>query len=729
MASPTLVRYRAFISYSHADTRWAKWLLGQLEGFRVEKELIGRSSTMGPIPKALRPIFRDRDEFPAGREVKNETVAALDRSAALVVLCSPASARSRYVNEEVRLFKQRHPERPIIPVIVDGEPGDSELECFPPAARREVGTDGIISDRPIELLAADLREHGDGRELAAAKVVARLLGLPTDDVFRRANRERLRKARVRNSIIAILALLTVAATSSALYAWDQLKTNDAFLSAVLKRVTEIISTAVSQAERYNVPRRATLELLGNAEGLLDDMARLSRSTQDLRHRRAWMVIEFARNYALLGDTGKQRERAFEAHRLLTELVAESPSHSIYQHDLSFAQNEVGDVWAAQGNLSEALEAFRRSIAIRERLTKTDSNKAGWQRDLSVSYNKIGDILATKGDLAGALQNYRTALAIRDTLVQADPSNTSWQRDLSASHNKIGDVLAVEGNLSDALISFRTSRAIFHRLTIDTPSNAGWQRDLSVAYIKIGDIQAAQSNLSEALISYHESLVIFDRLAKSDPDNFSWQRDLSVSHNKIGDVLAAQGNILEALNSLHASSGIFQRLAKTDPRNAGWQRDLAVSYNKIGDVFAAQGDRPNALSFFRRSQAIFDRLVAAEPNNADWQRDLAVSHERIGDIDRAIGNNAAATSAYERALSIYEALLRVNPNNSHILASSILPLLRLGSLSADRRHEYLSRALRMLKRLEESGLLLPDQKSTIPWLEEELGERAGSPVRN
>ena len=91
-----------------------------------------------------------------------------------------------------------------------------------------------ITDEPVELLAADAREEGDGKHLALAKVVAGLLGVSSDDIFRRAERERRRKGRVRNGIIAVLAVLAVAATGSAAYAWQQLKTNEAFLSATLQ---------------------------------------------------------------------------------------------------------------------------------------------------------------------------------------------------------------------------------------------------------------------------------------------------------------------------------------------------------------------------------------------------------------------------------------------------------------------------------------------------------------
>jgi hypothetical protein len=46
----------------------------------------------------LRPIFRDRDEFTAGHSLSDQTLAALDVSHALIIICSPARPKSHYVN-------------------------------------------------------------------------------------------------------------------------------------------------------------------------------------------------------------------------------------------------------------------------------------------------------------------------------------------------------------------------------------------------------------------------------------------------------------------------------------------------------------------------------------------------------------------------------------------------------------------------------------------------------
>ena len=85
-------------------------------------------------------------------------------------------------------------------------------------------------------------------------------------------------------------------------------------------------------------------------------------------------------------------------------------------------NKVGDVLVAQGNLPEALNSFRDSLAIAERLAKSDPGNAGWQRDLSVSYIKVGDVLVAQGDLPEALKSYQRRVW---------PSGSGWPSPIPA----------------------------------------------------------------------------------------------------------------------------------------------------------------------------------------------------------------------------------------------------------------------------------------------------------
>src|SRR5262245_33166326 len=285
VADVAALKYRAFISYSHADASWAKWLHGRLESFRFDKDLIGRETSLGTVPKTLRPIFRDREDFSGGHSLTDATVAALDASSALIVLCSLVAATRPAVNEEVRLFRSRHPDRPVVPVIVDGV----YPENFPPALRYELTADGSISDRRITLLGPDLRDSGDGKHLGLAKVVAGLIGVASDDIFRRAERARRRRNRIWGALAGLFLTLAVAATGSAAYAWHQLKTNEAFLDATLERFTSLVARAASLSQNYSVPLLVTLGFLKEAEGMLDVMAQYGRPTPKLAFRKAVML--------------------------------------------------------------------------------------------------------------------------------------------------------------------------------------------------------------------------------------------------------------------------------------------------------------------------------------------------------------------------------------------------------------------------------------------------------
>ena len=56
-------KYRAFISYSHKDEKWASWLHRALETYRVPKYLVGQDTAFGKVPDKLGKVFRDREEL------------------------------------------------------------------------------------------------------------------------------------------------------------------------------------------------------------------------------------------------------------------------------------------------------------------------------------------------------------------------------------------------------------------------------------------------------------------------------------------------------------------------------------------------------------------------------------------------------------------------------------------------------------------------------------------
>ncbi|MBF0530685.1 MAG: TIR domain-containing protein, partial [Deltaproteobacteria bacterium] len=209
-------KYWAFISYSHQDRQWGEWLHKSLETYSVPRRLVGRPTIHGPVPQRLFPIFRDREELPSSADLSHNIDDALEKSRSMIVICSPRSAASRWVNQEIIKFKALGHEDRILCLIVDGEPNATDkpesglLECFPAAVRYRINENGELTDERTEPIAADVRPQGDGQLNAKLKMLAGLLGVNFDELKQREKRRRLFR-RIEIALMTIFFLCVVAA--------------------------------------------------------------------------------------------------------------------------------------------------------------------------------------------------------------------------------------------------------------------------------------------------------------------------------------------------------------------------------------------------------------------------------------------------------------------------------------------------------------------------------------
>lgn len=169
--------YSVFISYKSEDVEWAIWLQHELEHYHLPTTLNG----FDDVQQNLKPVFRDIDELSAGN-LPEQIGQALRNSKNLVVICSPLSAKSEWVNEEVKTFIALGRVDKIFPFIVDGE---SPTVFFPPA----------LLDLPKnqERLGGDVNKNG--KDAAFVKIVAGILDLKFDTLWNRYEREKAEEER------------------------------------------------------------------------------------------------------------------------------------------------------------------------------------------------------------------------------------------------------------------------------------------------------------------------------------------------------------------------------------------------------------------------------------------------------------------------------------------------------------------------------------------------------
>lgn len=187
--------YYAFISHNGADEKWAKWLQHNLEYYHIPSALC---KEYPELPTRIRPVFWYKQDL-SGTRLKEALDNELKSSKFLIVICSPDSAKSDWVNDEVVSFIEQGKGDRIIPFIVAGAPHtkNPDEECFPSALRNLT--------RDEEIRGIDVRRK-EGKYHALVDVIATMFGVRFDVLWQRHER---RRKKIRNIWIAILSLLLI----------------------------------------------------------------------------------------------------------------------------------------------------------------------------------------------------------------------------------------------------------------------------------------------------------------------------------------------------------------------------------------------------------------------------------------------------------------------------------------------------------------------------------------
>ena len=190
-------KYYAFISYSHKDKTIAKKLQKRLQSYHLPSKL---QKNYPELPENLNPIFMDESNLVAVGTLKESLENNLHKSKFLILICSPSSAQSVYVNNEVDYFIKLGRLKYIIPLIVEGIPHTekSSLECFPPAL--------LALHQEDEILGIGVAKFG--KRNAFLRVIATMLELDLDNFVSREARERKRKTIIFTAIVSIIMIVT-----------------------------------------------------------------------------------------------------------------------------------------------------------------------------------------------------------------------------------------------------------------------------------------------------------------------------------------------------------------------------------------------------------------------------------------------------------------------------------------------------------------------------------------
>lgn len=646
-SAPAQHFYFAFLSYSHDDGEDADWLHQELERFRVPSSLVGKLTANGVIPSRLTPIFRDRHELAAGHNLTDEIRLALSASRCLIVLCSPAAAKSKWTNAEIETFKRIHPDGPIIAAVIAGEPlasdipGREEEECFPPALVAKYNRRGKPTGQKTEPLAADLREGKGGRRTGFLKIVAGMLGVGLDELVQRETVRRQRRlawlAAASLGGMAVTSTLAVTAISARDSAREQRRQAEGLLEFMLGDLKDKLEP-IGRLDALDGVGAKVLDYYSK-----QDTAQLSDGALLQRSRALSLMAQVADSRGHV-DSSLQLYR--EAMRGTAEAIRRSPSdpQPLFEH----AQNifYVGQIAQQRGDLRSAESSMREYQKLAREMVALQPDNMKWRMETQYADTDLGVVLFNQRRFAEALSQFSEALRTIDAIATADPRNRDYQLQLSEALAWLGDAQRAVGDYRSATATRQRHVALLGRLSRN--GDVDFQQRLIPAYRMLGILYAEEGQAANAAAQLRNAVNVADVLIPKEPDNTLWLENAFKAKLEFARQLLLSGNRAEAAAQAQSACALVSSLLarKTGKREArvGLDRCWLVQ----AQVSLAAGTKDQALDQAQRALAAARSVNTGDPIQDGFE--LARSYRLIGDIEQALGNVAGAAAAWSSAFA-------------------------------------------------------------------------------
>ena len=646
--SVALFTYRAFISYSHRDQAWADWLHKALETYRVPARLVGTKTAHGEITRRLNPVFRDRDELASADSLAEKVNAALAQSENLIVICSPAAASSRWVNEEVLAYRRMGRAGRIFCLIVDGEPDATDMpgraaeECFCPALRFVPDAQGQPTSEKTEPIAADARAGKDGKSNAKLKLIAGMLDVGFDALVRReAHRRRRRLLAVTVASLLGMAIATVLAITAYIARNDaqrrQAQAED-ILGFMLGDLRKKLATVGRLDLMVAVDDKATnyfdtLQPRDLSEHALEEQARLLTGIGQVRLDQ--------------GHADKAMLAFRDAYARSDELYQRQSGNGQRLFDLAQAEYWIGFVFWRQGRLDDAETWLTRYRDSALRLAAMDRGTFAWQREVAYGDVNLGTLDLARNRDRRAETIFQSAYALYLSWMKAHPRAADLRDEAANVASYLGSLAMKDGRLAEARSRFAEQVAYISANRAAEPANAQWQAKWPDARLFLVQVQAETDEVATARSGAAEATALSETLTRQDPSNKPWQLQLGMGYWWQAR-LDSRASPAQAHDTARKAERVLAAVLATEPGDGLVLHWLAKARVLMGELAWRHGDLDEATTWLSQADATLKSAAASQQGNDGYRLLPAELRLLQGTVAAQHGDAAAAHTALAEA---------------------------------------------------------------------------------
>lgn len=367
---------------------------------------------------------------------------------------------------------------------------------------------------------------------------------------------------------------------------------------------------------------------------------------------------------------------------LDELAKEGADDPSFLRELALAYRKAGDIQgqpykANLGKTAEALQSYRKTAAILEKLSAREPNKLPHSLDLSLAYERLASVLIRMNEWPEALEFQRKTTSLREKLAAADGANVEYQRLLAAGYLQMGDLLTYTKDLRGALLHYSEAQKIRKKVAEAGPDNLDALRELGQSYHRIGssyqnfamvlsdgfgDLEAAHRSYTAAWENYRQALKIGELLVEVLPSNPQYRRFLADMLAENARAMTSTGHLVAALQYYHQAIAIFNALSAEDASNVEARFDLVTVYRDLGTAYARQGKTSGAFQNYEKALDLSESIYKADRTNRESVKYLHGIHYLLAQLLEEAGDQGGAERIYRNALTVSENSWRTDPGN-------------------------------------------------------------------
>jgi serine/threonine protein kinase/tetratricopeptide (TPR) repeat protein len=424
----------------------------------------------------------------------------------------------------------------------------------------------------------------------------------------------------------------------------------------------------------------------------------------------------------------------EAGKLFEQLMTKNPENSKDAANLAKNLINRGSLFTQLGRMDEASASLTASRDFAASL----ANKYPAMSDYSFLFAAAQYLLA---DIQRQLSHYDDALTLltavqgrTQKLVREYPAIPEYRELLVRTYADIGLCQTNLGRIAEANKSCDQACALAEHLVGQSPEVPDYSARLSKSYVARGLALSKSGMHAEAQKSFELAHGLFEKLVDRHGDTPAYVADLADTCTHLGMLHMEQGRRDEARKYYESSRKLGEQLTRDYPTLAQYRVGLCGSYCNLGTILRESGDNEGALAWYAR--AIDTAGSVNQPASSTAQAELFHRNSHFGramalmnlarygdamsDWDRAIEldngrdrywlrlQRALCLARIEPTKAVIEAEEIIRENNKQAVllfnAARVLAVSAARVADADLRESYCSRAMELLKRLHEQGLL-------------------------